>query len=417
MFEKKPGTENLSSTESFTPLTSALDGAIDFCSSDIISGWVCDTSRPDQPITIDIYRDDNLLITSIPADQVRPDLKATFGSNTAHGFKLKLTDYIDDHNLNKLNIFVVGTYIHIPGSPVNINKSDPAALPVITSHSHPNAAIRAHIDSVTSVSITGWALFTHDPSYPCVLSLRSGELTLCKAVANKFRRDLVKNGIGNGRHGFSIPLTPSLRPFLDGPLHIYEDFTGLPVTRQPLSIPLATENEGLQFDPRNKIFAESGIPDPVRPQYNDALCIMRTASPRRLKAAKYCVAMIASRNYIPYAKVLERSFVEHHPEFAVTILIPDGTRDDFKFFPNAEVCLMEDIGLSDWEWYAAKFSASEFCNALKPAFLKYLSQFYDRAIYLDTDIAVFSPLTEMIDLLERAPNDLNRFGIPKSAGI
>ncbi len=322
MFEKKPGTENLPSTGSFTPLISALDGAIDFCSSDIISGWVCDTSHSDQPIAIDICKGEEILINSIPADRIRRDLEATLGDNIAHGFELKLRDYIDDHNLNELNIFVSGTDIHIPGSPVTINKSDSAERPIVTSPGQPDATIRAHIDNVTSGSITGWALSTHDPSYPCVLSLRSGETVLSKTVANKFRRDLVKSGIGNGRHGFSIPLTPALRPFLNGPLHIYEEFTGLPVTRHPLSIPWATEGGGLQLDPCNKIFAESGIPDPVRPQYDDALCVMRTASPRRLKPAKYCLAMIASRNYIPYARVLERSFVEHHPEFAVTISDP-----------------------------------------------------------------------------------------------
>ena len=50
-------------------------------------------------------------------------------------------------------------------------------------------------------------------------------------------------------------------------------------------------------------------------------------------------------------------------------------------------------------WYATEFTASEFSNALKPVFLQYLTEFAEKAIYLDCDIAVFSRLTEMIDLM------------------
>jgi len=39
------------------------------------------------------------------------------------------------------------------------------------------------------------------------------------------------------------------------------------------------------------------------------------------------------------------------------------------------------------------------CNALKPVFLKYLAHFAERVIYLDCDIAVFSALDELVELL------------------
>ncbi len=62
--------------------------------------------------------------------------------------------------------------------------------------------------------------------------------------------------------------------------------------------------------------------------------------------------------------------------------------------------LLSDLGLEHSGWYAAKFTASEFSNALKPVFLQYLARFAEKAVYLDCDIAVFSRLTEMLDLLE-----------------
>jgi hypothetical protein len=69
-------------------------------------------------------------------------------------------------------------------------------------------------------------------------------------------------------------------------------------------------------------------------------------------------------------------------------------------FTEGCVIFLSDLGLHHAEWYAAKFSASEFSNALKPVFLRYLSEFVTNVIYLDCDIAVFSRLTEVIELLE-----------------
>jgi len=117
-------------------------------------------------------------------------------------------------------------------------------------------------------------------------------------------------------------------------------------------------------------------------------------------AATPCLALVATRNFLPFARLTARSFLAHHPEFSARLLLVDGEPKDAAAFPEGRIVLLSELGLANSGWYAAKFTASEFCNALKPTFLRYLRQFARTAVYLDCDIAVFSRLTEMIDLLK-----------------
>jgi glycosyltransferase involved in cell wall biosynthesis len=80
-----------------------------------------------------------------------------------------------------------------------------------------------------------------------------------------------------------------------------------------------------------------------------------------------------------------------------------GEPSDAETFTEGHVTLLPELELHNAGWYSAKFTASEFSNALKPAFLKHLTVFAESVIYLDCDTAVFSRFTEMIDLLKTRP--------------
>ncbi|MBV8574703.1 MAG: hypothetical protein JOZ58_06635, partial [Acetobacteraceae bacterium] len=94
--------------------------------------------------------------------------------------------------------------------------------------------------------------------------------------------------------------------------------------------------------------------------------------------------------------------MRHHPEFAAFLLVADGDPVDALHYPEGTVVLLDEIGLHNASWYAAKFRAPEFVNGLKPAFLRYLAGFADRTVYMDSDIAVFSRLHELVDALDSA---------------
>ncbi len=113
-----------------------------------------------------------------------------------------------------------------------------------------------------------------------------------------------------------------------------------------------------------------------------------------------CLALICTHNFLPFAKLAARSFLAHHPELQTFLLLLDGEPGDAAAFPEGHVVFLSDLDLRNAGWHAAKFNASEFSNATKPVFLRYLAEFATTAIYLDCDIAVFSRFTEMFDLLE-----------------
>jgi len=116
------------------------------------------------------------------------------------------------------------------------------------------------------------------------------------------------------------------------------------------------------------------------------------------------IATIVARNYLPQARVLARSFRDHHPDGRVVALVVDapgeGLRDDEPF----EVLTPGQLGVGSRELQrmATIYTVLELSTALKPFLLRHLV--HDRgepaATYLDPDIQVFAPLDD-IDALAR----------------
>jgi glycosyltransferase involved in cell wall biosynthesis len=151
---------------------------------------------------------------------------------------------------------------------------------------------------------------------------------------------------------------------------------------------------------KREMLCALGVPSPVRAAISLNPAVAQSPTQQHASKMAHCLALIATRNYLPFAKLAARSFLAHHPEFLAFLLLVDGDKHDAPAFDEGQVVFLSDLRLHHAGWYAAKFTASEFSNALKPAFLRYLSGFVERVVYLDSDIAVFSSLTEMIDLME-----------------
>jgi len=118
----------------------------------------------------------------------------------------------------------------------------PAAQPVgdradrsaITHRVAPQAALRAYIDELSDTDVRGWVMRPDQPSHRCLVALKEGDRVLARAVASRFRADLVPAGIGDGCHCFALPMPRSV---LDGEEHlldIVEEDTGIPLTAKPI---------------------------------------------------------------------------------------------------------------------------------------------------------------------------------------
>lgn len=72
------------------------------------------------------------------------------------------------------------------------------------------------LDLVNDNVIEGWVWDRAQPKETVSVDLFDGETLLGTAAADKFRKDLLENGIGDGKHKFSYPTPTALK---DGKPH------------------------------------------------------------------------------------------------------------------------------------------------------------------------------------------------------
>jgi glycosyltransferase involved in cell wall biosynthesis/SAM-dependent methyltransferase len=109
---------------------------------------------------------------------------------------------------------------------------------------------------------------------------------------------------------------------------------------------------------------------------------------------------IIAKNYLAYARVLARSFAEHHPDGTFSVLVID----DFTGLidPQAEpfeLLRPDAIGCEEFEPMAARYDVLELSTAVKPWLLGHLlDRGAETITYLDPDIRIFAPLTALEQL-------------------
>jgi glycosyltransferase involved in cell wall biosynthesis/SAM-dependent methyltransferase len=110
---------------------------------------------------------------------------------------------------------------------------------------------------------------------------------------------------------------------------------------------------------------------------------------------------IVARNYLAHARVLAASFLEHHPEGNVDVLLLDDI--DYEGQREAEVFSFTspyEIGLERAEFHrmAMMYTTLELATAVKPWYLKTLLERSDgEVLYLDPDMLVFGSLPDVFD--------------------
>lgn len=90
----------------------------------------------------------------------------------------------------------------------------------------PMPKLEGHFDGVTDNHAQGWLYSADAPRTRLEVELVSGDRVVARGIANGFRQSLLDDGIGDGKHAFSIPLPAAL---CDGQAHdlsIREAYTG-----------------------------------------------------------------------------------------------------------------------------------------------------------------------------------------------
>jgi glycosyltransferase involved in cell wall biosynthesis len=118
------------------------------------------------------------------------------------------------------------------------------------------------------------------------------------------------------------------------------------------------------------------------------------------------ICTIIARNYLPAARVLARSFREHHPDGRISVLILDDLYGDVHPHEEPfEVLRPSQLPIDADEFHrmAMIYELMELATAVKPWLLRQLLTQDDGGVvaYLDPDIRVYAPLDEVSSLAQR----------------
>jgi len=118
---------------------------------------------------------------------------------------------------------------------------------------------------------------------------------------------------------------------------------------------------------------------------------------------KFAAVTIVAHNYLPQARILGRSFLEHHPDADFCVVVVDRPLEASQIVESGvRIYTVHDIdlGAEGYAHMAAIYDVTEFATALKPFALRHLLHEYDCVFYIDPDIKVFAPLDPLREMTE-----------------
>lgn len=114
------------------------------------------------------------------------------------------------------------------------------------------------------------------------------------------------------------------------------------------------------------------------------------------------VFTIASKNYLPYVRVLLKSVAALHPEYSLYFCLAD--KIEGMFDPSKEIFEIvesDGIGIPNFHDMCVRYDIMEFNTAVKPFMFRWLldNTDLDSVIYLDPDIRAYSRFDKLEELL------------------
>jgi len=121
----------------------------------------------------------------------------------------------------------------------------------------------------------------------------------------------------------------------------------------------------------------------------ERITIMKTIS-REMRLAYFTACSV---NYLKKAVAMSLSLLDYEPNAHVYIVLVDSKREIVIDESKVKILWAEDLDWPNYKKNAFKYNVIELNTAIKPHVTLRLFEKYDRVIYLDPDICVYSKLT------------------------
>jgi O-antigen biosynthesis protein len=109
------------------------------------------------------------------------------------------------------------------------------------------------LEVATAQQITGWAWDPDSPDESIAVEVMDGDSVLAVVMADTYRADVEKAGLGNGRHGFSFAFGPTIFPNARHTIRVRRAKDGVDLASSPQII----EREGGALDRSTRRYVES----------------------------------------------------------------------------------------------------------------------------------------------------------------
>lgn len=241
-----------------------VDGFVDRIHQGALVGWVRDPKKPENRVRLALYEDETLVCSFI-ADQLRRDLAAAGLGDGQYGFNCPLPQHLKDGKPHSLQLRIAGmpepllsetlVFVQEPIKPVDPPKAaepksadrkapeskidtpvSPAAPDLAAPEKteaaatqkqpkarastfrrlRPSPNLDGFVDKIYEGAVVGWVRNPRKPENRINLALYDDETLLCSFIADRLREDLANAGLHDGRYGFSCPIPGHLR---DGKPH------------------------------------------------------------------------------------------------------------------------------------------------------------------------------------------------------
>jgi glycosyltransferase involved in cell wall biosynthesis len=219
----------------------AWRGNLEAAEREWICGWAQDLAAPDRPVTLRIY-DNGAPLGEVTAGNYRADLEAAGIGDGRHAFSMIVPGGFDPAVRHLITAKRADDGREIRGSPVVLE----AAAGVLMSGARgaPRAAWRGQLEIATRLRLEGWAWDPRSPNTTVALVILVNGEVIARVLANRYRKDLLHAGIGDGRHAFALQIPGGLSPLSRQVIQILGEADGCEMPSSPLVIEAAGS-----FDP------------------------------------------------------------------------------------------------------------------------------------------------------------------------